>query len=217
MKKLILVAAALFAFGCSQTAIQTKGTVEHSRVAPVSADIALASSNAAVDAVGPVVTEPTKRHHPSEHEMAVHRHHQEMHVKARNNDYWSVNKVRTDWREEELKRIVQQKIKSTVLGGVDEPSFNRVLTEKRKRETIRQLKAMRKAVMNSLDDPRPCYKNSLDIKPSDLNRSRMPGNGLVGMTPHDHYISKSECPNNRCVNSALTSRNRMKALGNFVD
>jgi hypothetical protein len=82
---------------------------------------------------------------------------------------------------------------------------------------MRRLRLQREALMNGLGDVVAQTRWRLDLKPSRLNKSRMPGNGLVGMQPHDRYISKEECPHQSCIDKSRTSKTKMEQLGNPID
>jgi hypothetical protein len=203
--------------GCG--AVEYKGKVSSQYSPAYSSNTNVASAGkpaAAVDdpAMVPEYSHPAPRR-PSEHEMAVHNYHKQQKAKARNDGYWTVNQVKVDRADKEAIEMLKKKREAVASGGqVGEPGPSTILTNKKKKEAMRRLRLQREAVMNGLGDVVAHTKNRLDLKPDRLNKSRMPGNGLVGMQANDHYISMEECPNHNCVNKALTNKAKMDRLGN---
>jgi len=213
---LLIGIAALLMLGCGAVEYKGKVTSQHTPASISNTQVASAGQPAAAisDPAMPAY-EGREKNRPSEHEMAVHNYHAQQKAKARNADYWSVNQVRSDRAEREAIKMFKDQRQAEASGGeVGEPGPNTILTEKKKKAAIERLRSQREGVMNGLGDVVAFTKNRLDLKPDRLNASRMPGNGLVGMQPHDRYITKEECPNNRCVNKALTNKSKLDSLGN---
>jgi hypothetical protein len=214
---LLIGIAALLMLGCGAAEYKNKVTSQNSPAYASNSAVASVSSPAAAmgDPAANPVYQSQERNRPSEHEMAVHKFHAQKKARARNNDYWSVQKVSSDRKTKEAIDMIKKRKEALASGGqVGEPGPSMILTEKRKKAAMRRLRQQREAVMNGLGDVVANTKNRLDLKPSRLNSSRMPGNGLVGMQPHDRYISKEECPHQSCINKALTSRSKYEQLGN---
>jgi hypothetical protein len=200
--------------GCGAVEYKGKVTSQNTPTYISGSQVAQASQPAAA-VESPVAYQGREQNRPSQHEMAVHNYHKQQKAKARNTDYWSVNQVRMDRKDKEAIEMLKKQREAVASGGeLGIPGPSTVLTEKRKKASIERLRRQREAVMNGLGDVVANTKNRLDLKAKRLNKSRMPGNGLVGGQFNDHYISKEECPHQNCVNKALTNKAKMDRLGN---
>jgi len=217
-KALLLGVAALLMLGCSAADYKNKSmkTVKPAVIKGSSATLASASA-ATMDQAQPAYA-AQKRNRPTQHQMAVHRHHDNQHKRLQYNHQWKIEEPKLTGRQKELVKIVKDKMQSA-MNASGEPGPNRMWTPKKKREAMERMQKMREGLMNTLDQPQANWRNRVDIKPSDINNARMPGNGLVGMPAggNDHYIRASECPNNRCINSARSQSGRMQRLANTLD
>jgi hypothetical protein len=216
-KALLLAAAVLLALGCAAT---KKGQAElaHQGQGQLAAPLQLAAVDGATVQDAALIVPKIESKRPDRHQMDVRA-------------YWEqrkaeVNKANTEGagkidmsakRNREAREMIEKKKQSAVMGGVDEPGMTNIMSDKMKREAQQMVKGMRQAVMNSLDEPHGNDTRRVDLEMSDVNMSRANGAGLVGMQPHDHYLSQGECPQGRCVNRELGSSGRMNSLGNLLD
>ncbi|HUT78384.1 MAG TPA: hypothetical protein VM285_11890, partial [Polyangia bacterium] len=213
---LLLAAAALLVLGCSTVRRGPTVTGHQSQdpaVAPL--QVAAVEADPGTPAPANMVVESRR---PSQHAQDVH-------------SYWaqkkaSVNKANTEGlgkvnhsakQDREMREMIENKKKATIMGDLDSPGMTNIMSDKMKREAQQMIKGMRQSVMNSLDEPHGTDVRRVDLEMRDVNTARMNGAGLVGMQPHDRFISNSECPNNRCVNGAAGSSGRMRSLGNEID
>jgi hypothetical protein len=214
---LLLAAAALLVLGCST--VRRGPTVTGHRgqdptVAPLQVAAAAADSGALATPVDQIVE--SKR--PSRHAQDVHAYWEQRNASVNKANTQGLGKVNHNAKQErEMRQMIENKKKATIMGDLDSPGMTNIMSDKMKREAQQMVKGMRQAVMNSLDEPRGTDSRRVDLTMRDVNTSRMNGNGLVGMQPHDHFISNSECPNNRCVNGAAGSSGRARSLGNQID
>lgn len=218
---LLIGIAALMMLGCGAVEYKGKVNTKSSQAFASTTPVASAGKPAAVIEDPAAMPEYQGREpsHPSEHATAVRNYHKQRHIKARNNDYWTINKVKVNRGEEELRNMIEKKRQAAASGdraGEESPAMAR--TEKQKKDAARRLRRAREAVANTLDDGSvPFNRYRYDLKKSDINTWRMPGHGQMGMQPHDRYISKEECPHMRCVNKARTNKTKLERLGNPAD
>ena len=216
-RALWFAAAAMLALGCAANKKMPRPVPNLAAEAPAAPSLEMATASGGVQAqpARPVRIELDTRR-PSKREVAVH-------------DHWSaerdgliadadvpapdpLSKARREARE-----MVEKKARSVVMGGVDEPGMNSRMTAKRQREARQVARTMRRAAMNSLDEPRGTDPRRVDLEMSDVNLQRANGAGLVGIRPRDGYLGRSECPNGSCVNHGVSRAGQARALANTLD
>ncbi|MBW2278205.1 MAG: hypothetical protein JRF63_11975 [Deltaproteobacteria bacterium] len=213
---LLLGIAALLMLGCG--AAEYKGKVTSQYTPGYSSGTSVATAGSPATAIDDPAAMPEyqarEQNRPDQHEMAVHNYHNQQRAKARNTDYWSVNQVKTDSADKEAIDMIKKQREAVASGGeVGEPGPSTVVTDRVKKEAMRRLRRQREAVANAMGDCVGGTKGRLDLSTKDLNASKMPGNGLVGMQPHDHYITKRECQGS-CLNKSLGNKAKMDRMGN---
>lgn len=213
---LLVMIAALMMLGCGAVEYKGKVNTKSSQAYAMTTPVASAGKPAAaIDDPAPQY-QGKEAYRPSEHSNAVRNYHKQQHIKARNNDYWTINKVKVDRGEEELRNMIEKKRQAAASGdraGEESPALAR--TEKQKKDAARNIMRARESVANTLDDgSSPFNRWRLDVKQSELNTWRMPAHGQIPMQPHDRFISKEECPHMRCMNKARMNKTKMENLGN---
>ncbi len=220
MKKVLLVgAAALLVLGCATTSVNTEAPVAANTPSVMQTDVT--STPAPQPALVEYNTKVQTPYRLSEHQKAVVNANQARHKEAMNTSYWSVNQAeRSDSREAQLKKEIEKKAAAMVMGDLEEPAPTiHDRNNKYKKDAVKDKVKKMTESMNTLNEggPSTADKYRTDLTMDDLNKARMPGNGLCSGTPKRTYLRASECRNGSCLNQGRTPKSKLQQLGNPID